>query len=808
MSGASGQPGQNGETAMSAEVASKVQALVCRITNGDPIESIVDDILGAFTTVLGLRKISLVVSAPDLHLGEGRSTTVPLIDLEKKLDEKHRIADCAYFSRPHEYLGDKDGKGDWEETDEMLFPLRDIRGNILGCIVVRGSSDGRLPPEPLVKSASTMANLLSVAFARVEQLREGEKTPAKLTMRTDLLEDILRIASSIVSERDLLKLSNMILSSVSTLFDFERVTLVTYDDVAGAFKWMALFGYPNTVVRETRFRTIPVEVVMEDLRESRRIGRAVYFTPVEDITPSQKSHFADSSIFGKDIVPPSRGKDEMIPGDTLAFALHDSTGRVVGVIYPSYPRSGKIPDKEMIETIEIFTSLAEVALENARLSAEREHALRVSAQRTEQLSRILDITSDILYIRDLDQMLGDVLKTLAHLQGIRRMTIGVRNEEKGVFQVQAVYGFSEERAEGIKQVEYPLESVDYITDPRYRSPISPVKWNRKVGRMTYYMPAEGYTLTSEDLVYYPDTELIRMPRKGEGYWHELDYMDTFIKDREGTVIAYLEILKPRDDRVPDSDTIEVIEIFASLAGIGIENARMLEQQIESRKDAEFYTDLLSHDIKNFNQAIMGYLDILKAQLPKPEQTVLVDKIYDQVSNVSRLASNVRTMSRMAWGAGKLIRTDIGAVLLECMRNVPQYYMTRKIEFSHRIQGGVAYTMADELLRELFVNILTNAVKYDLHDPVRIEVALTRNTDGPKPMWVVSIGDCGPGISDDMKQRVFERFSQAPKKSGSGLGLHIVQSLVRRYHGRVWVEDRVPGNQAQGALFKVELPASE
>jgi len=623
------------------------------------------------------------------------------------------------------------------------------------------------------------------------------------------MEDVLRISSSIVSERDVGKLSDMILNSVSSLFGFKKVSLVVYDEADGVFKWMALYGYPEDAVRETQYRTIPTDVIFDDLKESRRIGKSVYFTPAEELTPRQVAHYVVRPRPDHDIGMSPRKKGEFRPFDCLAFSLHDASGRIVGVIYPSEPKNTMLPDDDTIETLEIFTSLAEVALESVRLTNEREMALRVSSQRTEQLSRILDMTSSIMYVRDLDKMLDDLLKTLAQLLGFRRMTLGLRHEDEGVYVVEAIYGYSAKATEDIKKVTYPIKEVDSISYPGQMPPTSTsVKWRKKVGRMTYYMPAESQTVSKLDLPYYPEPELIRMPRRGKGYWHELDYMDTFIFDRKGRSIAYLEILKPRDDRIPDTETIEIVEIFASLAGIAIENARVFEEHIESRRDAELYTDVLSHDIKNYNQAILGYMELLKMKLKEPENSALLDKITEQVMSTIWLASNVRTMSRVAFAEPEMSRTDLGVVLQECKRSVIQYYPGRKVTVNLDVQADRYFTNADELVRELFTNILTNAVKYDAHDKVEIDIGLEWGYLDEKKHWIVSIADHGKGIPDEEKSIIFDRFSKAAKKKGSGLGLHIVKTLSARYGGKVWVEDRVAGDHTKGSVFKVQLLALE
>ncbi len=792
--------------------ADHLSSIASSLAGGASTEMLIDEVLAAAKALGadGVRFVLVDERRSELfgrHAAGGPADPQVVASLA---DEGRKVAGNCYANRPEAWPAQHHCGADrapWKAGDWLRFRVRDRVDGTVGFFEVSGTEEGPAPPTSALDALAAGTDLVSASVQMGLATDGTDSHSRRLVQRTDLLEDVLRIASSIVSERDAENLSRMILTSVSSLFNFDRVILIVYDEAAGAFRWSAVFGYPDNVLREARIRTIPIDIVLEDLRESRRIGRTVYFTPIEEVSPRQFSFYLNPAEAEGRFVKEPRAPREFRSGDILAFALHDSSGRVVGVLYPAFPKDGRLPDRETLETVEVFTSLAEVTLETARLVSEKEHALRVNAQRAEQLSRIFDLTSDILYVRDLDHLMDDVIKTLAQLLGIKRAVIGIRDGDRGVFTIRAVYGFTEDRAEAIRRIEYPIDRIDYVIDPKGRpSTKSPIKWRKKVGRTTYYMPTESVKLADDDMVYYPEPWAVRVPRKGEGYWHELDYMDTFIFDRNGVAAAYIEILKPRDDMIPDAETIEVIEIFASLVGIALENSRLFQTQTESRHSAEFYTDLLSHDIKNFNQAILGYLDLLKTTINRPEQLAMVSKLTEQVMHVSRLATDVRTMSRLTWGEVSLVRADLGAVLMDCMTSVPQYYLGRHISFKHSVEPGKDVVLADELLKELFVNILTNAVKYDLHEPVEIEVSMEHATRDGTEYVLVSVADRGQGVADDLKEKIFERFSRGTgRKKGSGLGLHIVRMLVKRYHGRVWVEDRVKGDHAQGAVFKVELP---
>lgn len=811
-------PGESADAQkpLSREVVARLQNVIESVIQAKPLSEVVKTTTASIQAKYGMRDMTFVLRSPRLLEAhpELRSQEGAHEECVPRLREGDRVSSNGFFTRSEDMLRCFAGEASdeistWREDDELVFAIRGSSGEPVACLHMGGTESGKLPSMYDVECVDLLAQVVGLAVQREEERIKRQHESSGILRRSDLLEDILRIASSIVSERDLNKVSEMVLSSVSTLFAFERVTLVTYDEGAAAFKWLALFGYPEHVAREAKLRSIPMEVVLEDLRESRRIGKTAHFTPVEDLPKRSFEYYVSHELIERQQLPRPRSEGEIRTGDVLAFALHDSSGRVVGVLYPSVPKDGRVPDRETLDMIEVFTYLAEVAIENARLSSDREQALRLSSLRMEQMSRIFDITSSILYIRDLDDLLQDVLKALAQLLGIKRMVLGLRSDEDDAYKIRAVYGFTEERAKEVMKSSYPVESVDQIINPeKYNAKDASVKWSRKVGRMTYYLQAESLKLEPWELVYYPDPELLRMPRKSKDHWHELDYMDTYIRDTEGSVAAYIEILKPRDDHVPDRDTIEIIEIFASLVGIAIENARMVQGHIESRRSAEFYTDLLSHDIKNFNQAIMGYLDLIRAGLARPEQVAYIEKINEQVMNINRLASDVRTMSRLTWASPKLVQMDVAKVLLESVSSVQQYYMSRKIVFRHDLEMGIHHIMTDDLVRELFANILTNAVKYDPNDPVEIDLSIEALESKHGPRLVVSVADHGRGVPDEFKEEIFERFNRAPKKKGTGLGLHIVRTLASRYHGRAWVEDRVKGDHTKGAVFRVELPSAD
>ena len=72
--------------------------------------------------------------------------------------------------------------------------------------------------------------------------------------------------------------------------------------------------------------------------------------------------------------------------------------------------------------------------------------------------------------------------------------------------------------------------------------------------------------------------------------------------------------------------------------------------------------------------------------------------------------------------------------------------------------------------------------------------------------MISVCDCGDGISDSIKEELFDRFYS--KASGSGIGLSIVRTLVERYPGRVWASDKIASSYKEGACIGMIFPKSD
>jgi signal transduction histidine kinase len=270
-----------------------------------------------------------------------------------------------------------------------------------------------------------------------------------------------------------------------------------------------------------------------------------------------------------------------------------------------------------------------------------------------------------------------------------------------------------------------------------------------------------------------------------------------------------------DNRIPDRESLELIEVFVSMVAIAFENASIYQEASEARDEARILNRLMFHDLMNYSMAIRGYLELSLGQSSEAMMERYIDRAMRQLDQISELISKVRKLSAIKSADKRnLMRIDLATTIMSQATRTAGLFPSKSVSYNFNMESKEAYVMANDLLPDLFHNIFMNAIKFDTHENVVIDVSLKKiiddSTDPRSVYWQVSIADRGPGIPDDRKQEIFlgsQRLTRAEPGRGMGLGLSIVRSLVSLYGGRIWVEDRVPGDHTKGSVFNIKLPAA-
>ena len=246
-------------------------------------------------------------------------------------------------------------------------------------------------------------------------------------------------------------------------------------------------------------------------------------------------------------------------------------------------------------------------------------------------------------------------------------------------------------------------------------------------------------------------------------------------------------------------TILKLTIFRDITRRKLDQKRVEEEY----RRAEFYIDLMGHDINNINQVIMGYLDMLLSMPDFPEKFRNYTRIaLDYVIKSAEIISNVKTLYELDSGGLDLKKIDIYPAFTSAVNVVRSH--SRNVRVNSNIIKGTYFIHGNALLFNVFSNLLTNAVKFDKHDVVEIDVDISQSDDGR--YWKLELKDKGKGIKDEYKKTIFNRLERAGENAhGSGLGLAIVKNIIESYKGMIWVEDRIKGDQTKGSNFIMLVP---
>jgi signal transduction histidine kinase len=231
------------------------------------------------------------------------------------------------------------------------------------------------------------------------------------------------------------------------------------------------------------------------------------------------------------------------------------------------------------------------------------------------------------------------------------------------------------------------------------------------------------------------------------------------------------------------------------------NSRLRE--IDRRKTEVI--SIVSHDLRTPLTSIIGFSDTLLNKdfnFSEADRNRYIGIIKNEAYRLARLISDFLVVTKIEEGVFRLVKApaDLGALLAEAVSTLNLSPKSLKLKLLLPEHTVTAAADADKLLQVVH-NLTGNAIKYSPAGGT-LTVSLAEKEGAVR----VAVADNGPGIPDDEKARVFEKFYRrddavARKMPGSGLGLAIAKAIVELHGGRIAVRDAEGG----GSEFYFELP---
>jgi PAS domain S-box-containing protein len=277
------------------------------------------------------------------------------------------------------------------------------------------------------------------------------------------------------------------------------------------------------------------------------------------------------------------------------------------------------------------------------------------------------------------------------------------------------------------------------------------------------------------------------------------------------VTATMELERMVRDRTRELEAAnsQLAQINRELAAETTRANAMTQRAVEERDTRTELLAVVSHDIRNPFQAIVGSTELLKDTPLQPLQRDYVDTIDEAARATLLLVDKLLDMSRLE--ADRLDLERVVFPLRETLENVARVVSVRahakQLEFSIDMDPEIPeYVQGDPtLLRQVLLNLAFNAVKFTERGEVVLEIRVVETF--PENLTLrFEVRDTGIGISPDRLHALFQPYSQADASiarrfGGTGLGLFIVQRTVALMGGTSGVKSR----EGQGSTFWFTAP---
>lgn len=236
--------------------------------------------------------------------------------------------------------------------------------------------------------------------------------------------------------------------------------------------------------------------------------------------------------------------------------------------------------------------------------------------------------------------------------------------------------------------------------------------------------------------------------------------------------------------------------------------RMAESLQEQERIRREFIANLSHDMRSPLTSMRGFLAAINdGTIPPEKHSHYLDIIKDESERLIRLSNNILDIHQIQDHQMelKLTEFDINDLIRKTILGFQQRALDKRIMVTSHFAHPQDIVLADEdKLRRVMYNLIDNALKFT---PDGGEILIeTTVIDGKV---TISVGDNGPGMSEEEKKRAFDRFykgdpSRNMDKMGSGLGLSIVKEFIRAHGENIEVESEV----GDGCVFSFTLPLQE
>jgi signal transduction histidine kinase len=249
-----------------------------------------------------------------------------------------------------------------------------------------------------------------------------------------------------------------------------------------------------------------------------------------------------------------------------------------------------------------------------------------------------------------------------------------------------------------------------------------------------------------------------------------------------------------------------LQVLNRQAGLAFENALLFKERLRQNERmfrAEQLATMgqfaagIAHELRNPLTAIRSTIQYLENEFEQDtDQRKLAHDILDEVDRLNNIVGNLLSLARPAESNPEEI--DIRREIERCVNFIETKARSQNIKLQMDFEQDLPMLRFDQAeLRQVLLNVMMNGLQ-SMPEGGLLMIKASRIAGSDR--LLIQIGDEGPGIPADLRQKVFDPFFTT-KAGGTGLGLAICNSIVKRYNGEIWIEQTKGG----GTEMKISLP---